>query len=79
MMYAGALWWIICIPIAFLILLFVAFATAITFQLVDDDDDDDDWMIPLPFYLLWSALILPTLWLGQWLFLAGFVKLMGPL
>lgn len=68
MMYARALWWIICFPVAFIIFVVMILWVVLIKQ------RESPWL-----YVFLSAPIMCSLWLGQWLFLAGFVQLMGPL
>lgn len=68
MMYAGALWWIICFPVAFMILLGMLM---LVYKL---HDAGMGWSM-----IFFSSVLMCSLWLGNWLFLAGFVNLMGPL
>jgi hypothetical protein len=74
MMYGGAIWWIICFPIAFTLLIIMFGELAQHTSSVTERSDNLNTI-----RIISSLILMVSLWLGQWLWLAGFVHLMGSL
>ncbi|KAF8847162.1 hypothetical protein BDZ45DRAFT_733776 [Acephala macrosclerotiorum] len=74
MMYAGAIWWIVCFPVAFVLLVLISRVLIRYTSGLSQIGELFGWILRIC-----SLILMASLYLGQWLWLVGFVNLMGPL